>query len=800
MGYFYQAKPSQALTDPRRPQATPATKAFRFTPLLVALFLVYPALRIQSAQAEETPGSKNSLPDLGVAAPQSNANLSAGPSGARFENNFGRQKISVTPEYSNQTGLSIGTALASMLGDHAAVGVVLTAGADKREWLINVGYKLDERQRFIVTAGQLEQFLDYSFRSGTDKVGMTQNSGALSYQLQLGREFLRFLEINGYVAKTASRDLADKTFAVDSATLFELWNDPRRIAGGKVTGLQGQLGFAPLVGSTVKVSFGQERLSYDLLAGTDSVNRLTGGVEWQQQLSSGYQIKAAADTYAAQNRYTLGVERSLAGNDGRHNLGVSLVGLRGRDGLGDDNQLKLTYTYIFGASGGNNAGLALGAKAKAPDQTAAWSGSSLLDQVAMRPSFIPSQVVAKVDQTALPTRLIAVDKTALPAGSSVNTTTGDVTTPLGVVVTSIASVTKNLGAFANTGQFSLSGNSLVIKPSLIVQPAVGVTDSYVVTVNNFGGGTTLVTVLISHGSVKVDSIVVAAGGADVTPPVTTAGPTISVAATDTTASVTQTINEAGTGYYLVLPAAAAAPSVAAVKAGTSFAMAAATPAVVALTGLTPSTAYKYYFVAKDAANNDQAAVSAGLAITTTAAPDVTPPTTTVAPSVAGTTSTGTTLSVTINENGTGYYLVLPAAAAAPSVAAVQAGTSFAMTANVAATPAISGLVFSTAYKIYFVAKDAANNVQAAVQNASVTSATTTPTGLNFTGNILSWTAVAGAVSYNVENITTVDPAMYTGAATSIDALTAGANSGDTLSITAINASGTSSTAALIVMP
>jgi hypothetical protein len=112
-------------------------------------------------------------------------------------------------------------------------------------------------------------------------------------------------------------------------------------------------------------------------------------------------------------------------------------------------------------------------------------------------------------------------------------------------------------------------------------------------------------------------------GADITPPTTTAVPTISTAATETTAGVTQTINENGTGYYLVQAAAAAAPTVAAVKAGTAFAMTANTPAVVSLTGLTASTAYKYYFVAKDTANNDQAAVSAGLAITTAA--DTTPP-------------------------------------------------------------------------------------------------------------------------------------------------------------------------------
>lgn len=103
-------------------------------------------------------------------------------------------------------------------------------------------------------------------------------------------------------------------------------------------------------------------------------------------------------------------------------------------------------------------------------------------------------------------------------------------------------------------------------------------------------------------------------------------------------------------------------------------------------------------------------------------PDITPPTTTLAPAVYGTTDTATNLSVTINENGIGYYLVQAAAAAAPTVVAVQAGTSFSMTANIAAIPAISGLTASTAYTIYFVAKDMANNVQATLQSATVTTA------------------------------------------------------------------------------
>ncbi len=490
--------------------------SLRFRPLFAALLAVFPVLNAShslAADPSDAAPSSTELPDLGTA-PKQNNNLAVhpGPGGVTLESTFDKQKVIVAPEYSNETGASLGVTFATLLGQDAAVGVLLNIGNDKKEWLINAGYKLDERQRIVVTAGQLKQFLDYAFISGTEKVGLTQNSGAVSYQFQLGKEFLRFLEVNGYVAKTDSRDLTDKTFAIDTATLFELWNDPRRIAGGKVTGLQGRLGFAPIEGGLVKVSLGQERLSYDLLAGTGGTNRLTAGVEWMQQLSNGYNLKATADTFASQNRYTLGVERSLSGNGGRHTLGVSLAGLLGRDGIGNDKQIKLTYSYAFGTDGHTSSAINLKPTAAAvPVQASSWTSSGLLDQVVMRPSFIPSHVVAKIDNTALPIRLIAVDKTALAAGSSINTTTGDITTPLGVVVVGIASVTKNLAVFTNTGQFSLSGNSLVTKPSLITQPTVGVVDSYVITVNNSGGGTTLATVLVSHGSVKVDSIIVTAG-------------------------------------------------------------------------------------------------------------------------------------------------------------------------------------------------------------------------------------------------------------------------------------------------
>lgn len=491
-----------------------------------SLLAILAVICASNARSDAAPSSAE-LPDLGAAPPQkSNLAVRPGPGGVTLESTFENQKIIVAPEYSNETGASLGATFATLLGQDAAVGVLLNIGNDKKEWLINAGYKLDERQRIVVTAGQLKQFLDYTFISGSEKVGLTQNSGAVSYQFQLGKEFLRFFEVNGYLSKTAGRDLTDKTFAVDTATLFELWNDPRRIAGGEVAGLQGKLGFSPIEGSLIKVSLGDERLRYDYFTGKDTTHRPTGGFEWLQQLPNRFNLKLSADTFASQNRYSIGLDHSISSSDsGRHSLGASLNSIQGRGGLGNDTQVNVVYSYVFGtggtASAQNRLTPALDTSAPNPltkafngelstsGQSGLWSGSSLLDQVALRPSVIPSHVIAKIDTTVLPTRLIAIDKTAMPVGHSINIATGTITAPTGTPVSGIAGVTKNTVPFTNAGQFALSGTGLlVVNPRLITHPAVGFTDTYVVTMNNSsGGGTTLATVVVSRGSVQINSIV-----------------------------------------------------------------------------------------------------------------------------------------------------------------------------------------------------------------------------------------------------------------------------------------------------
>ncbi|MDO9283134.1 MAG: hypothetical protein Q7T88_12210 [Methylotenera sp.] len=493
---------------------------------LLALTIAQP-----SATAADSTGT---LPDLGDPVANTDTvqpNINAQGAGFSYRENINGKLISITPQYSKQNGGAVGASLASPISPNMAAGILLTAGSDKNEWLLNAGFDLSSNQRFIFSLGQLRQKLDFNFISGNQKTQVRQDNIAASYQYLLGKDWLNAAEVNAYLSNTASITLGDKTYFTDTATLYELWSDPRRIAGGRVTGVQGRLVFTPTSKTTIKVGLGAERLTYDYLAGNESTNRATGSAELTQHLDNDFNFRASANAAASQSRYALGLGKSFKSGS---QVGVDIAAIQGRDNTFNDNQLLLSYTQSFGDNnasafgrsplGMNNLALnnldasgtptnqASANTATSNSTTNTWT-SSLVDQVSRRPSFLPAQVIAKIDNTATPTRLIAIDKSALPTGTSVANATGILTVPIGLAVSGIASVTLNGSAFSNSGQFGLSNTiSLIINPNRITQPAVGVVDTYVVTMNNSsGGGTTLATVTVSHGSTKIDSVVISSG-------------------------------------------------------------------------------------------------------------------------------------------------------------------------------------------------------------------------------------------------------------------------------------------------
>lgn len=207
-----------------------------------------------------------------------------------------------------------------------------------------------------------------------------------------------------------------------------------------------------------------------------------------------------------------------------------------------------------------------------------------------------------------------------------------------------------------------------------------------------------------------------------------------------TATLQATSSVNATGYWIAVPQGSAAPTAAQVKAGVNYgavtvaaqgngAMTAATSRTFPISSLSSQTAYAVYVVA-ESATPTFSTVGGPLNFATA---DVTPPVTANGPQVTAVDFTSATVSVTTNEAATGYWMVLPEGDPAPDVAALIAGgTSVAMSSGVAAGISLSPLLPGTAYRFYFVARDAANNTQASVASVAVT--TLTPASKSTSGN------------------------------------------------------------------
>jgi hypothetical protein len=480
---------------------------FHFSALLLPIFVSISAVAADRpvTVGQDAAGSGSNLKDL-VTEKKSSGN---DPLGLPFEGGNATSKYIVNPEYSKETGATMSGAYGRLFGDNAAIGGILTLGGRKKEGILNLGYKTGNQQ-LILTLDQLRQSLNFDFLSGPERVEMTQNSAAASYKFKLGKDSRRFVELNAYHLKTNGRSLDDVIMITDTVDLYESASVQRRIASGKVSGFQGQFSFAPFSSSVFKSSLGQERLQYGLAAGNSTVRRLTGGLEWNQQLFSGYSMTGAANHFAAQKRYSIGVERCLAGGQ---QIGLDFIRIQGRDGTPDDSQVRLTWAAKLGGP----PGCARRAPSEDPgDDAPTWRGRDLLDQVVLRPDFLPSQVVAKVDDTVVPRRIVGVNKGGLPQGSSVGRD-GTITVPLSECVSTVTSVTRNDVTFSNTGQFSVpsSCTTLVINPGGLLRPAAGAVDTYVVSTGTAGSCSVAATVNVSANAVTVAGVSTA--GCDTTP-------------------------------------------------------------------------------------------------------------------------------------------------------------------------------------------------------------------------------------------------------------------------------------------
>ncbi|MFC5358592.1 DUF4347 domain-containing protein, partial [Azospirillum himalayense] len=169
---------------------------------------------------------------------------------------------------------------------------------------------------------------------------------------------------------------------------------------------------------------------------------------------------------------------------------------------------------------------------------------------------------------------------------------------------------------------------------------------------------------------------------------------------------------------------------------------------------------------KDTANNDIATGFTGSTHTV----DQVAPTFDVAAATSSITNTGFSLSASLNEAGTIYYVLVPRNATAPTAAEVEAGTASGGGAalksgslNASSSPfdgsgSITGLTAGTDYDLYVVAKDSAGNLMSAPVkvNVSTTGGSLNGAPVNTTPPSVTGTATVGNALTRVNGVWT-DP-------------------------------------------
>jgi hypothetical protein len=226
-------------------------------------------------------------------------------------------------------------------------------------------------------------------------------------------------------------------------------------------------------------------------------------------------------------------------------------------------------------------------------------------------------------------------------------------------------------------------------------------------------------------------------GAEPKAPVLSSTFPITLTPSNNTTTFSVTTDVSGTGYWVVLPIAATAPTASQVIAGKdslgtsvslsgSAAFTGGTSRTYSITGLAYQTAYKLYFVASNALDTSKvtAVNSADLKAEGTV------------PALSGTfpnsltpTNNATSFSVTTDVSGTGYWVVLPSTATAPTVAQIIAGKDSSgatvtlsgnanLNGGTSKTFSITSLSYQTAYKLYFLVVNAVDTSKSTAINMS----------------------------------------------------------------------------------
>lgn len=192
-----------------------------------------------------------------------------------------------------------------MIGENTAIAVDVEVGSKQARFLTTLGYEISKTQRVKLTYEHFRRLTDFMFSSGEVSETIAQNSVGATYRLKLDKETLKYLELNGYMSKTSSKELEDKTFYIDTPTLYELYNNKRRIAGGKKQGGSVTLGLEPWKGGELRLTANYESTAFDTRYenGRD-VSRFGGKVSLTQKINDKTSLEVGVGTSSTESLVT----------------------------------------------------------------------------------------------------------------------------------------------------------------------------------------------------------------------------------------------------------------------------------------------------------------------------------------------------------------------------------------------------------------------------------------------------------------------------------------------------------------
>lgn len=412
-------------------------------------------------------------------------------------------------------------------------------GPKQRELLAQAGWQFNENGALRITAHELQQLMKFNFLSGQDSSWVKQHTLGGTARWKVDNHLIEYLEGNGYISKADSLQLSKMNFSTDTASLFELWEDQRRIAGSSTFGGSGSVSLRISDLDSLQLSLGAEQRKRETLEPTGDVTRATGGARWKHTFQttgamsglstslgvtrnsgSGISVEASADRgFDASNwgingfvRWNGATEKGLAGAGAN---GAATVGLKVTYAFGKPpSSLHTGMATALPASTNQDETRNEGTYRNRPDPMPAGENSSptakpipmVFEFVRERADYNPRRVQVSVDETALPIKKVSVNKAGLPAGSTISAS-GYATLETGVALgTIVSAVNTTLGGTAiPTSLFTISGSNLGINIASL-EPYISGSSSTIQHTLTITTTSAIVTIIAYKGSVHIVSV------------------------------------------------------------------------------------------------------------------------------------------------------------------------------------------------------------------------------------------------------------------------------------------------------